>query len=188
MKFIELTYGDSALSTVLFVLAAVAFLTVVVMIFLAGSKIIEFSALTNTLFVALMVVAVASATWATLSMPSGLEARKDQLKEVKGQIEDRYDIRLSKDEVRELDYPREEPEKDFEVFGTVTRNVELKEGFERQELSLLWRDGRLELAQSNDGKGFTALKPRGERSDRGSVGDEPFFAPSSSATGKPSAG
>jgi len=185
MKFIELTYGDSTLSTVLFVIAGIAFLTLMVMIFLAGSKIIDFSPLTNTLFVVLMVVAISSATWATLSMPSGYEARREQLNEVKGEIQDRYGIGLSKDEVRELDYPMAEPEKDFEVFGTVTRNVALKDGFERQEISLLWRDGRFELAQSNDGQGFTALKPRGDE-EHGSVSDEPFFAPGSAAAEKTS--
>lgn len=185
MKFIELSYGDGTLSTVVFVLAGVAFVSALVMLFLASSKVIEFSAPIFALFIVLMVAAISLATWATLRAPSSFEARNEQLKEVKSQIEDRYDIRLAKDELQDLSYPLNEPEKDFEVFGTVTRNVELKEGFERQEISLLWRNDRFELAQSNDGQGFTALKPR-NGSDEGSVSDEPFFAPSSEATEKPS--
>ena len=131
-----------------------------------------------------LVVAIGFAIGALSTLSTFSEPKIDQLKEVRSSIQDRYNIDLSKTEIKDLDYPDAEPKKEFKVFGTVTRNVELKGGFERQEISLVWRNDRFELAQSNDGQGFTALKPRGGE-EHGSVSDEPFFAPSSTATAVP---
>lgn len=185
MKLVELESGDWTMSIVFAALAAVAIISMIVMVILTSAGIdLGFGGVVGV--AVLIFLGLVGAIGGSLAIPNLSDSRAAQLKEVKDDIQDRYDIKLSKVELKNLDYPRGEPEEDFEVFGTVTRNVELKGGFERQEISLVWRNDRFELAQSNDGQGFTDLKPRGESNDRGSVSDEPFFAPSSAATEKPS--
>lgn len=58
-----------------------------------------------------------------------------------------------------LEYPTTEPDTEFEVFGSVERDVEKpSNGFERQTIYLIWQDEKLQLAQSADGETFTVLK------------------------------
>lgn len=57
-----------------------------------------------------------------------------------------------------LEYPKEKPETDFEVFGSVQRDAEKPDGgFERQTIYLIWQDDELRLAESADGEVFDVL-------------------------------
>jgi hypothetical protein len=105
-----------------------------------------------------------------------MAARDGKIQE---QIEDRYGLKLTDREVERLNYPSAEPEKDFEVYGSAIRNVRTDgDGFERQEVSLIWNGERFELAQSEDGKSFVPLKPlnREEPSEKpAELSDEPLY-------------
>lgn len=74
------------------------------------------------------------------------------------QIEETYGLELTPDELEELNYPSNEPEKDFEVFGSFPVDERTEDGFERTEVFLIWRDGEMALAGSPDGETFTELK------------------------------
>lgn len=74
------------------------------------------------------------------------------------QIEETYGLELTPDELEKLNYPSNEPEKDFEVFGSFPVDERTEDGFERTEVFLIWRDGEMALAGSPDGETFTELK------------------------------
>jgi len=186
MSFIEIEPGNYGLYAFLLSFAGVALVVTIVLGIIVSAK-QDFSKGPNIAMGVSLVVTIGFAIGALSTLSTFSEPKRDQLKEVRSSIQERYNIDLSKAELKDLDYPDSEPKKDFKAFGTVTRDVELKGGFERQEISLIWRNDRFELAQSNDGQDFTTLKPQGDN-DSGSAGDEPFFAPSSAATEEASNG
>lgn len=88
---------------------------------------------------------------------SGIPLSK-QKAQVGEQIEEIYGLKLTEAELVSLDYPAEEPEGDFEVFGSFFQDQRTEDGFERTEVFLIWRDGEMVLAGSPDGETFTELK------------------------------
>lgn len=72
---------------------------------------------------------------------------------------DSYGLDLSKEERMALEYPRDRPKSDFEVFGSFTREGPTAEGFSRETVYLIWKGDLLHLAASPDGEQFAVLDP-----------------------------
>lgn len=76
----------------------------------------------------------------------------------KEQVETRYGLTLSYDQIRDLKYPGGHPEGGLQTYGTTT--VEQKvEGslYRKQKVQLISEDGKLKLAHYENGKGFEEL-------------------------------
>lgn len=83
------------------------------------------------------------------------EARREL---ISTQIEDSYGLKLTEDQVRELDYPTAASEEDFERYGSVTITEQLEGAdFLERKIYLVWADGSLQLSQSIDGENFEQL-------------------------------
>lgn len=89
---------------------------------------------------------------------SGMAQSAERRDAIIESAENAYGIVLSDDEVRKLEYPDTEPETDFEVFGSIVRDVKTVDGFARTEVFLIWNGTELELAESTDGEKFTSLE------------------------------
>lgn len=78
------------------------------------------------------------------------------------QVEDTYGLTLTEQDLYELEFPRtvSEPEGAYQSYGTIERTVPVGDGFERRELTLIWSDGELILAESVSGDEFTELTAR----------------------------
>lgn len=78
------------------------------------------------------------------------------------QVEDTYGLTLTEQDVYELGFPRtvSEPKGDYQSYGTIERTVPVGDGFERREITLIWSDGELILAESVSGDEFTELTAR----------------------------
>jgi len=85
------------------------------------------------------------------------EANESQLKywkmsSIRFEALDSYGIDLVSREIDELRYPKERPTVPEKTFGTLERNVDAYGVREKQEVTLLWRDGKMILTQ-RDGDG-----------------------------------
>lgn len=78
------------------------------------------------------------------------------------QVEGAYSLTLTSNDLYELGFPRtvSEPEGIYQSYGTIERTVPVGDGFERREITLIWSDGELILAESVSGDEFTELKSR----------------------------
>lgn len=101
-------------------------------------------------------VVVASLTGMAVVWFGGDPAVGERNKAVRESL-DSYGLDLSKDERAALDYPRDRPKEDFQVFGSFTREGPTASGFSRETVYLIWKDGLLHLAKSADGEQFTTL-------------------------------
>jgi len=88
-----------------------------------------------------------------------LEARDDQVNRAQAQIEERYDLKLSDEQMKNLAYPESKPKDDFEIFGSFvdTTPNESGDGFVQRKLVLAWQNGKMILGQSTDGESFKQL-------------------------------
>ena len=85
-------------------------------------------------------------------------------KDARAEIKDHYGLTLSEKQFTKLKYPqqKEEPEGDFEQYGSVT--VVKPDGdnsFEKVDVYLLWSDGEMVLASPDEQKKLQLLKARG---------------------------
>ncbi len=89
------------------------------------------------------------------------EAEKEARVQAAETLNETFGADITESELKDyrgLLYPKERPEADFEVFGSVKRDVEKSDGgFERQTIYLIWQDEELRLAESADGEVFDVL-------------------------------
>jgi len=93
-------------------------------------------------------------------LPDGTE---NWSKDARAEIKDHYGLTLSEKQFDRLKYPKqkEEPEGDFEQYGSVT--VVKPDGdrsFEKTEVYLLWSDGEMVLAAPDEQRKLQPLKAR----------------------------
>lgn len=185
MKYIEL--AEHTPNAILLVAAALTI--IVALIFVVAA----FNGKDGVLLFMGIFILIVGSSLGVLSTDSSYsvdERSDDRIEKIQDRIDDRYDIDLSEKEVAGLKYPTEEPEGDFEVFGTIDRNIQ-REGsaYDRQEISLVWTGEDFELAQTEDGEKFTALSSISDRSEEEDLSDaedkptqEPFFEPAPEAS------
>lgn len=107
-------------------------------------------------FIAIFVVFFGGLVFSTVEYSA---ERKSRSVQVQTKIEEIYGLELTLDEVRQLEYPRETPEKDFEVFGSILQREQIEGAqFEERTIYLVWADGELQLSESEDGKSFDELE------------------------------
>jgi len=89
-----------------------------------------------------------------------IQHRSERADQLQAEIEKLYGLELTELELSKLNYPDEKPTVDFEAFGTFDR-TELTDddSILRQEITLVWKDGEMILAQSEDGENFTPIEP-----------------------------
>lgn len=95
-----------------------------------------------------------------MMLPDGTE---NWSKDARAEIKDHYGVTLSEKQFEKLKYPKqkEEPEGNFEQYGSVTVvKPDGDKGFEKTEVYLLWSDGEMVLASPDEQKKLQPLKAR----------------------------
>jgi len=79
--------------------------------------------------------------------------------EIQAELTEHYDLELTEEQVKVLDYPVSAPQEDFEVYGSVPLRTQ-REGadFSERSVYLVWAEGELKLSESIDGKNFKELE------------------------------
>lgn len=76
------------------------------------------------------------------------------------QIYDTYGLKLTNSEMEGLQYPqlKTSPTEDFEVYGSISQIAKTDgDGYSKRDLYLIWDDGKMILAESENGEKFTPL-------------------------------
>jgi hypothetical protein len=68
-----------------------------------------------------------------------------------------YGTSLTREDMGKLEYPGKKPTQDFQVFGKIQADNPTETGFTRTETFLIWRDGKMLLAASQDGENFSEI-------------------------------
>lgn len=93
--------------------------------------------------------------------PDSMEARGEQLHSFQKEAEKTYGITIRESQVQQLKYPRDKPRGGTQSFGSFKQTAAVGDGkFLRRELTLVWVDGKMVLAESTNGEDFTPLKTR----------------------------
>lgn len=88
----------------------------------------------------------------------GIPDSSTQRSEFKEQVEDRYGVALSYDQIRNLEYPGGRPDGELQTYGATTVEAKVEGNlYRKQKVQLISEDGRLRLATYKDGKGFEEL-------------------------------
>lgn len=103
-------------------------------------------------------VAVSLLIWDTVALISARNSRADAFRE---EVKETYGLTLADGDFGALKLPEEKPQTDFQVFGSVEHDFPTADGFEREEVYLIWRTDHFELASSADGEKFSTLDARG---------------------------
>lgn len=103
-------------------------------------------------------VALAIIVWDTASFISARDSRAEAFRD---EVKETYGLTLTGEEYSSLRLPEEKPQTDFQVFGSVEHDFPTADGFEREEVHLIWRTDHFELASSADGEKFSTLDARG---------------------------
>ena len=145
-------------------IAAAALILLSVLIFALRPKDSDGNSTAAKLAVGFLVAGLLSFVVAALSIGASLNASDNQRDGAQiAQIRDHYGIELSSSELYDLDYPFEEPEEDFKVFGHIDKQIQAEgTSFSEKRIYLVWADGKLGLSESSNGKDYTALEPRKE--------------------------
>lgn len=93
----------------------------------------------------------------TVSIVQTISAYCEHEAAVGAEIKDSYGLELTKYEVRALNHPNEQPEEDFRVYGSFERNEPTPEGFKSIMTHLIWKDGKLMLAESSNGETYREI-------------------------------
>jgi len=94
--------------------------------------------------------------------PESMEARGEQLHHFQKEAEKTYGITIRESQVHQLKYPRDKPRAGTQSFGSFKQTAVVGDGkFLRRELTLVWVDGKMVLAESTNGEDFTPLKTKG---------------------------
>lgn len=72
-----------------------------------------------------------------------------------------YGVALTESDVFNLGFPHTEPTADYQAFGTIEHTGPVGDSFESRDITLIWSDGRLLLAESVSGEQFTPLEAEG---------------------------
>lgn len=84
----------------------------------------------------------------------------DWKQSVIAEVEDTYGLKLTVEELAKLEWPSEKPKGDYQSYGTIERTLPEGDSFTRRELTLIWSEDELILAESVDSDEFTELKSR----------------------------
>lgn len=94
------------------------------------------------------------------SMTSTVSAVAEWKSNAIAEVEETYGFELTSGEFSALHFPKSEPEDDFVAYGSIARTEKSGDSFEKRELTLIWSDGELFLAESVDGEEFVPLGTR----------------------------
>lgn len=91
---------------------------------------------------------------ALMSTAPNRAAQGEDFREAVGE---KYGIELADDELIRLEYPGEQPTKDFEAFGSFSETIRKDGKIVSQSIHLIWEDGGFFLAEST-GEQLTELE------------------------------
>lgn len=83
---------------------------------------------------------------------------------IKSQISERYELDLSDSDLSKLNYPKVKEAKDFAYYGSIQQMKPTENGAVAHEYSLLWKDGKMVIVESEDGKNFKNIGPEDSNS------------------------
>lgn len=111
--------------------------------------------------VIICVLALAGSLFGFASLTNALddynEAVADRQAAIIAEADEMYGVELSDEDFEALEFPTEEPDEDFVVYGTISETEKSSDGYDRHDITLIWDDGELLLASSVDGEQFTEL-------------------------------
>jgi hypothetical protein len=144
MDFIAPQAANAGLGNTLFALAVIAIIVAVLTPIIAPK---DGSTVDSYLF-ALFVVSSFSVVGFVIAGAYFAGPDRDA-SETKGSIEKSYGVALSEEEFEELEYPYGKPETTIETFGSFEQTAETDDGrLVKQELTLVWKDGKMLLAKT----------------------------------------
>jgi len=166
VKYIELTNSNELISNVLFwsgVSLGVAMILVGVLAIFSKPlwRLIEKHSLLWVISGFATIILVGLALTLSVTGYRSSESADLYYGKIQAQAEDSYGVKLSRDQIEELDYPRVKPAENFKVFGSFDDRKQIEgANFETRKVYLVWADGKLNLSQSTDGESFTELKSK----------------------------
>lgn len=137
--------------------AQCAYLLLVMVFCIAGGMVGDAEGRARYLRWPLWLGAIGGLAFLLVSWSNDISARGDHADAIASDIEKTYGMTLD-DGISGLRYPSEEPEREFQVFGSVEHDFPTAEGFERETVYLIWKNGIFEMAASSDGEKFTSLE------------------------------
>jgi len=164
MNYIERIGVNVPLGLAFFGLAAIALVALVVFILVENRRTKgDWSGRSFVVFCALAIAFVGSVgTSLCLITPTTYAARDKQEAAIREQVKDTYGVTLRDDQFEKLKYPEDRPKGGTQSFGSFEQTSMVGDGkFLKREISLVWVDGKLVLAESADGENFAPLKVKG---------------------------
>lgn len=164
MNYIERVGVNIPLGLGFFGLAAVALIALVVFILVETRRTKgDWSGRGYAVFFILLFILAGSAVTGTaLTSPAAYAAHDNQEAAVKEQVKETYGVTLRDDQLAKLKYPEDRPEGGTQSFGSFEQTSMVGDGkFLKREVTLVWVDGKMVLAESTNGEDFTPLKAKG---------------------------
>lgn len=158
MDFIAYEGINVALGHVAFALVAIfAISWILCLVAMANSKSSKALGLVAT--VTFCVAFLLGCVGTVLVSPSTTLAKPVRADNIRSEIDESYGIGVSDEELASLAYPESKPTTKFQSFGSFEQTTKESDGnFVKRELTLLWDDGRMILAQSKNGENFEPLE------------------------------
>lgn len=124
----------------------------------ASMRLLETKKLAKGVTVGILTAAIFVTMILLIQRDDTIESERDS--KVAAQVSEKYGFELSGENLDTLDYPKEAPTSDFDVYGSFDRNSRTENGFTSIETHLVWRDGEMVLAESSNGETFTEIRKK----------------------------
>lgn len=164
MNYIERVGVNVPLGQIFFGLAVFALVAMVVFILVENRRTKgEWPGKSFIVFLALLVtLAGGVTTWIALAASTTSMAYGNQQRAFQEQAEQTYGITLRDEQFENLKYPVDRPKGGTQSFGSFDQTSVVGDGkFLKRELTLVWTNGKMVLAESTNGEDFTPLKAKG---------------------------
>lgn len=160
MDYIEVTKNKRSRRVALAIML-LGFLIGIIAIAMSSSKIDPFTA-AHTIFLGGLFGFGIALIGFVLYAPLSAEERQHRDRKVLSELNARYDLGLSRTDFMGLGYPATHPQHSFVQYGSIemVRRSE-RGGYSKREIFLLWDQGQMVLANSEDGE-LKRLKPVAE--------------------------
>jgi len=163
MNYIERVGVNVPLGLGFFGLAAVALIALVVVFLVENRRTKgDWSGKSFAVFCVLLGVTACSVVTGSILTASTTNIARDSQKEaLKEQVKETYGLTLRDDQLAKLKYPGDRPQGGTQSFGAFEQTSMVGDGkFLKREITLVWVDGKMVLAESTNGEDFTPLESR----------------------------
>ena len=159
MNYIERVGVNVPLGQIFFGLTAIALVALVVFLLVENKR--SKGDWSGWIFLLFCCLLIGTATSFILTGSTTLMAYGNQQKAFHEQAEKTYGITIRDEQVEALNYPKDRPQGGTQSYGSFKQTSVGSDGkFVRRELTLVWTNGKMVLAESTNGEDFTPLKTR----------------------------